>query len=110
MRMNYRKFLMLVATPALTISLLASFAIAIPIPIIGYDIYGTAESGTGLWAFNYTGTTTPTGEIINDVASGTFSLVDLTDGSGTLNDGVIGTTVSDTQLFLDGIATDGNSG
>jgi hypothetical protein len=65
-----------------------------PIPIIGYDITNAAVSGTGGWQHIYTGTITPTSIFdLNEV------LATYTGGGGTLNDGVIGHSVSDTQLF-----------
>jgi hypothetical protein len=59
------------------------------ITISGYDIENASVSGTGGWGHTYNGTITPT--------SG--SEVDYSGGSGTLNDGVIGTSMGTDQLF-----------
>jgi len=65
-----------------------------PIPILGYDITNAPVSGTGSWAHTYTGTITPTSVFdLNEV------LATYTGGGGTLNDGVIGHSVTDTQLL-----------
>ncbi len=65
-----------------------------PIRIVGYDITNAPVSGTGGWQHVYTGTITPTSVFdLNEVLA-TYS-----GGGGTLNDGVIGHSVSDTQLL-----------
>lgn len=90
----------------LLISLAATLA-AGPIPINGYDINDAVLSGHGFWAHTYTGTITPSGIVFDNFGFGgqtaTYSGV----GGGTLTDGVIGTTLSDTQLFVVGTASDG---
>lgn len=69
--------------------LMSCAANAVPIAITGYDIDHTYVSGTGGWYHDYSGAITP--------LSG--DLADYSGGSGTLNDGVIGTSHLDTQLF-----------
>lgn len=72
--------------------LLSAFSfgvVAAPITIQNYDISNTYVSGTGGWAHTYAGTITHLGN----------SLANYTGGSGTLNDGVVSTNVSSTQLF-----------
>ena len=73
----------------LILSLCAHVAISMPISTISYDITDTHTSGQGGWAHTYDGTiTTITGNIAN-----------YSGGSGTLNDGIIGTSEQTTQLF-----------
>ncbi len=71
------------------LALASCAANATPIAITGYDIENTYVSGIGGWSHTYSGTITT---VSQDIA-------DYTGGSGTLNDGVISTSVSDTQLF-----------
>ncbi|HET9648286.1 MAG TPA: hypothetical protein VFP34_08655, partial [Microlunatus sp.] len=71
---------------------------AATISISGYDIVDTPISGSGGWAHTYTGTITPTG---TDPVQGA-TLATYTGGSGTLNDGVIGTTPTESHLFFAG--------
>jgi len=68
---------------------LSCAANAIPIVITGYDIDNTYVSETGGWRHSYTGIITP-------VSGG---IANYSGGSGTLNDGIIGTSVLNTQLF-----------
>ncbi len=69
-----------------------------PIGISGYDLVDSPVSGSGGWAHNYTGTIEPTGtDPVQEATLATY-----TGGSGTLNDGAIGTTTSDSQLFFTG--------
>jgi hypothetical protein len=69
-------------------------AAADPVTIVSYDVLNAVVSGAGGWAHVYTGTITPT------TSTGTFtSVANYTGGGGTLNDGIIGRTVMDTQLF-----------
>lgn len=63
-----------------------------PVYISAYDAIHTQPSGFGGWQHNYTGTIK-----YNDYGDGS---VDETGGSGTLNDGLIGTSEYDTHLFL----------
>ncbi|RVU47585.1 hypothetical protein [Rubrivivax rivuli] len=65
-------------------------ASAAPIAISGYNVLNATVSGTGGWTHTYTGTITPTG---------TPGYANYTGGTGTMADGVIGATISDTQLF-----------
>ena len=82
---------------------LAAFALALalagtagagPITITSYNISDAIVSGFGGWGHTYSGTITPTGHTMegSDVAA-------YTGGSGTLNDGVLGTSPTTTQLF-----------
>lgn len=72
----------------------SNFANAGLITITGYDITNADISGNGGWSHAYDGTVTLNGN------SGTWgALADYTNGSGTLNDGVLGTNSIDTQLF-----------
>ncbi|MGK0441299.1 MAG: hypothetical protein ACJA0N_001097 [Pseudohongiellaceae bacterium] len=72
----------------ISVSLLAATSHAGLIAIDSYDIDDTRTSGYGGWSHSYGGTISADG-----------ALFDYTNGSGTLNDGSIGTTVSDTHLF-----------
>lgn len=75
-------------------------------PIASYDILDTPASGAGGWSHAYDGTITLQGvNFINAGFGG--SLADYSGGSGTLNDGVVGTTTDDTHLLVQGPATDG---
>src|SRR4051812_21231599 len=72
----------------------------IPVAIVRYDITNAIVSGSGGWAHVYTGTITPTsGPETN------YPVANYRGGGGTLNDGVIGTSVLDTQLFDVGART-----
>jgi hypothetical protein len=69
------------------------FALSLPasaalISIESYDVDNTSQSFAG-WSHNYDGNIIPDAD-----------LYDYTDGSGTLNDGVIGTAVDNTHLFV----------
>src|SRR5579864_6026194 len=61
---------------------------AAPITISSYDVLNAEASGFGGWSYQYTGTITPNG-----------SLVNLTGGSGTLNDGLVTPAVVNNMLF-----------
>lgn len=78
---------------SLALFAIAGAATAAPITITGYDIESTFVSGEGGWAHYYNGTITSTGTINNG------TVANYTGGSGTLNDGVIGTSHNQTQLF-----------
>ena len=67
---------------------------AAPVTILSYDISATPPSGTGDWQHVYTGTMTPIGGG-NLAYSG---------GSGTLNDGVIGTSELVTHLLQNNLS------
>ncbi len=58
------------------------------IDVTSYDVENTNLSGFGGWAHTYDGTITADG-----------ATYDYTGGSGTLNDGIVGTSVSNTHLF-----------
>ena len=58
------------------------------IGVDSYDIENSRLSGSGGWAHTYNGTITPDG-----------STYDYTGGSGTLNDGLVGTGAQNTHLF-----------
>lgn len=72
--------------------LLSSQAFAEPISITSYDITNARLSGTGNWHHTYNGSIQATGQGDN--------LYNYTGGSGTLNDGIIGTGLDNTQLFV----------
>jgi hypothetical protein len=74
---------------ALSATLLSGIANAAAIEISSYDITDTRLSGTGGWSHNYDGSIINVGGALNDY----------TDGSGTLNDGSVGTSTSNTHLF-----------
>ena len=72
----------------------SALAIVLPTPsgtptIIGYNVLNAAPSGTGDWTHSYTGT-------ITDLSSG---LQDYEGGTGTLADGITGTSTDSAQLF-----------
>jgi hypothetical protein len=78
---------------------LPSIAGATPVPIAGYDINDAVISGHGNWAHTYSGTITPGTSFTNSSYPGTTATYNGV-GSGTLNDGVIGTSISNSQLFV----------
>lgn len=73
----------------------SNFANAGLITITGYDITNADISGNGGWSHAYDGTVT-----LNGNSSIAGALADYTNGSGTLNDGVLGTNFNDTQYFV----------
>lgn len=80
----------LTLTLALAVLLgLAANATADVIDIDSYNILHTRASGGAGWSHTYDGTITPEGGL----------LYTYTGGSGTLNDGIVGVSVSDTHLF-----------
>jgi len=78
---------------------------AASVNITGYDIQDAVRDGFGWWGHYYTGTITDTGSVSviayyepsDPIYVGTVA--NYTGGGGTLNDGVFGTTTSNTQLF-----------
>lgn len=71
-----------------TFALFTHTASAALITADSYDAYNVRLSGTGGWVHTYNGTISSNGSTYN-----------YTNGSGTLNDGLVGTGLSDTQLF-----------
>lgn len=69
--------------------LMSTMVNASPITITSYDIDNANLSGTGAWTHTYSGTITPT----------STSIANYSGGTGTLNDGVISSSVLNTQLF-----------
>jgi hypothetical protein len=87
-------------------SLLATALFCLPMAtsaatITGYNMSSALKSGAGMWSNTYSGTITPTGNSATIYPHfGTFTLNDLTGaGSGTLNDGILGTGVGNTHLL-----------
>jgi hypothetical protein len=58
--------------------------------LVGYDVYNTPPSGFGGWSNYYNGTITPAGGGLYDYTGAS---------SGTLNDGIDGSSVYNSQLF-----------
>lgn len=85
----------------------AGTASAALIAIDHYDINDAVESGHGNWIHTYDGTITAGVGFDNFANPGTTATY--FGGSGTLNDGVIGTSTSDTQLFVTPSASDGTA-
>lgn len=77
-----------------------------PIAITGYDITDAVTSGHGLWAHTYTGTITNGASFNHNGYAGTKATYSGF-GSGTMNDGIIGSTVDTSQLFVTPAASDG---
>jgi len=75
--------------------------LATPINITSYDILATFPSGFGGWFHIYNGTITNIGN--NTGIFPNTDLFDYSNGSGTLNDGIVGSSESDTHLFVDAI-------
>lgn len=83
-----------------------SAASAAPVSIISYDFFATPLSGHGNWSHAYGGTIAVTGpSFSNNGSPGT--LANYSGGSGTLNDGVIGSSTGNTHLFVAPRASDG---
>src|SRR4051794_31788263 len=94
-RLTIRVMVTVLAAAALPI-LTAGAASAAPIAISTYDITDSPESGAGAWSHNYSEPFIPTGvDPIQGFLLGTYA-----GGSGTLNDGVIATSTSETHLFF----------
>jgi hypothetical protein len=74
--------------------LFAANATGGPVTFTSYDILHTPPSGFGGWAHEYTGLITPDGVDYANYAG----------GSGTLNDGVVGTSEVETHLFWGPVA------
>lgn len=105
-----------VASLAVSLVLATILVIAAPVPraaadeghqliaIASYDITGTPMSGFGCWGHTYDGTVTDTGRTAGgsvDCSDNGDHIANYRGGSGTLNDGVIGTSDA-THLFLNG--------
>ncbi|RCJ22100.1 hypothetical protein A6S26_22290 [Nostoc sp. ATCC 43529] len=71
-------------------SIFTELANAATVGISSYDITNTQLSGFGSWQHEYNGT-------ININSNGTYNY---SDGSGTLNDNIIGTDINNTHLFF----------
>jgi hypothetical protein len=78
---------------------LLSATVAHAVSITSYDITNANESGYGNWSHSYSGTITSTGTTGFPFGTSNDSLATYSGGSGTLNDGVQGTSVINTQLF-----------
>lgn len=85
--MNFKKILLAGFLTALTAT--ASQAVT----IVGYDIRNADRSGSAGWSNTYDGEIGPSAE-------GIRGLVDLTGGSGTLNDGIVPDSIFNNQLFI----------
>lgn len=88
----------------------SGLAAAAPLPVVTYDIQETPRSGFGCWGNSYTGTITDTGRTVSDSAICTpdgNQIVNYSGGSGTLNDGVISSSVDAIQLLTNRLADDG---
>ncbi len=70
---------------------------AAPVTVTGYDIQDAAKPGFGGWAHYYTGSITDKGTI--NVSGYQGTLADYQGGGGTMNDNILGTSESNTQLF-----------
>ena len=76
-----------------------SASFAGPISFNGYDISNAVLTGNGNWAHTFDGTITPGVNFTNFTNPGTTATYSGV-GSGTLNDGVIGASISNSQLFV----------
>ena len=74
-------------------------ALAVPIAIDHYEINDAVLSGHGRWAHVYTGPILTGASFVNNGFSGTQATYQPV-GTGTLNDGVIGNSISNTELFV----------
>jgi hypothetical protein len=101
----------LLLTAALAVGSIASAA---PVEITSYDIEQTNRSGWGGWCHDYNGTIVNTGRTVSGNAGGCNTtdgnqIANYSGGSGTLNDGVISTSISSTHLFTTRNADDGQA-
>jgi hypothetical protein len=88
---------------------LAPGAGAAPVAVAGYDVSITPEAGFGTWSHTYTGTITDTGRIVgSQFGCPTCHYVSEQGGGGTLNDGIVPTTVDNDQLLIVGADAVGN--
>jgi len=90
---------------------LSTVVTAAPVSITSYDVEQTPRSGSGGWCHNYTGTITNTGRTVAGslarCASGGNQIANYSGGSGTLDDGVVSTSLFETHLFTTRNADDG---
>jgi len=90
---------------------LSTVVTAAPVSITSYDVEQTPRSGWGGWCHNYTGTITNTGRTVAGslarCASGGNQIADYSGGSGTLDDGVVSTSLFETHLSTTRNADDG---
>ena len=91
-------------TLAILLSGSVTLANAVEISIDHYDINDAVLSGHGLWFHTYDGTITSGVNFTNFGFPGTTATYQF--GSGTLNDGVIGTSETNGQLFVTDINDD----
>jgi hypothetical protein len=93
----------------IALAALCTAARADPVPIVTYDVEDTPRSGWGGWGHAYTGTITNTGRTVAGLcfAPDCNNIADYSGGSGSLNDGVIDTSLFATQLFTNRNADDG---
>jgi hypothetical protein len=90
---------------------LAPAALAAPVPVSSDDVALTPASGYGGWSHAYTNPATPSGRFLGatNCTAPPCPLVDERGGSGTLNDGVVATSISDTQLLVAGTDSAGTA-
>ena len=81
--------------------------LAAPIAISSYSIQDAVISGYGGWAHTFSGTITPVRSFTNGIGGPPGVVANYDNGSGTLNDGIIGTGPSNTELFVSGDSVDG---
>jgi hypothetical protein len=83
---------------------LAPAAHAAPTPVSSYDVALTPASGYGGWSHIYSNPASPSGSFLGpaNCPAPPCPLVNETGGSGTLDDGVVATSISDTQLLVTG--------
>ncbi len=101
-RLNYLPILSIIIVS--TIFLLNNPAKAEMVNITSYDILNTPTDGFGGWHHTYNGTidiTTPEKVLVTDNSGTNYpgSLANYSEGQGTLNDGITGTGIANTQLF-----------
>jgi hypothetical protein len=99
------------APHALVVGLLAvsvfAPAFAAPVAITSYSIGDAVMSGYGGWQHAFTGTITPIRNFTNGIGGPPGVVANYDNGSGTLNDGIVGTSPLTTELFVSGDNVDG---
>jgi len=74
-----------------------------PVAIGSYSIQDATLSGYGGWAHTFNGTITMVRDFTNGVGGSPGVVANYTSGGGTLNDGVFGNSIFNTELFVSGI-------
>ena len=98
-RWPIRMMVLVVGVGALNVATTPARAVAPqPVTVTSYDIVDSPVSGFGQWAHSYSEPFQPTH--VGDLFGVPVQLGDYSGGSGTLNDGVISSLITETHLFV----------